>query len=404
MPQESKNKKSWNHREVVVDLGFHAFADTFIDLKKPDPLEVVLPLQVAFNSQTWLFETVVTTDPKLRYGGVPYSYTSSNSRIAREHWMSFASFLSKNFIGQETSILELGSNDGFLLSLLQHSAAYVLGVDASPAMVAQANLRGISSIEGIFGFDKSTIDNIKQVNKSWDLIIGTNVLNHSNSPLDFLSQVAEVLSDSGVFVIEVPYWMNVVRDLRFDQIYHEHTFYFTVKGLEMLASAAGLEVSSVEMIDYHGGSIRACLKKRNRAERVDRTFLGNLVDLEERAGLYEIETYIEFKNQIIDVKRRILKKLLAEREKSDFLFGVGAAAKGNTFLTFCGIDKTILDCVTESSPFKIGKVTPLTRIPIESDEVLAYYDQPKGILLAWNLREDLETKLRKINPNVRLIA
>lgn len=382
----------------VVDLGFHSFADSFLDPTHSQTLEPVFPLRVGLDPETGLFQNIHYSDSHSRYNFVEYSYTSSNSTLSKGHWNSYADFVIRNFPKTGQNVLEIGSNDGYLLSRLEHYASSILGVDASNEMAMYANQNGVRTLRGVFGEDLELLENIRKVNKQWNLILANNVLNHSNDPRGFLKHCSELLASDGSMIIEVPYWASLVRDLKFDQIYHEHVSYFTVKSLETLARSCGLAIARLELLDYHGGSLRVILSKNamNNCE------LDNWISHEIESKLFEEVTYEIFMEEIHRIKRNVVKSLIDAQEECDLILGIGAAAKANTFLTFCGLNNTFLDGVTDTSPWKIGKLTPFTRLPILHDSVLTSSHRPFGLILAWNIGVSLEENLKKFNANVKI--
>lgn len=387
------------HLTKILDLGFHSLADTFLISDNHDYLETVYPLAVGLDPETGLFQNLFAIEPSERYDNLDYSYTSGNSEVSREHWIALAQLLSKIAPNSKPRILEIGSNDGFLLKHCAKFSQKILGVDASSLMVKRANQDGVDTILGVFGEDDELLSEISEREEEWDLIVANNVFNHANSPVLFLQACHKLLSDQGCLVIEVPYWCSVVENYRFDQIYHEHQSYFTVKSISALASICGFGILDVQMIDYHGGSLRILLRKNVNHAGV----VMNLIDKEIAQGVFLAETYSNYSDKIQSIKRNIIASLLRAREHSDLIVGAGAAAKSNTFLTYCGLDKTFLDAITDFSPLKVGKFTPLTRIPIVPDDVLKNASQPTALILAWNIARILKPKLIKLNPRVRIL-
>ena len=157
---------------------------------------------------------------------------------------------------ENLNVLEIGSNDGYLLSLIQARKNKVLGVDASDFMANLASKSGVKTIAGIFGESQELHSEIEENSNTYEIIIANNVLNHSNNPINFVNSVKKLLSQDGIFVFEVPYWLETVKSLHFDQVYHEHVTYFSVKAAKELLKVADLEIIDVEVVNYHGGSLR----------------------------------------------------------------------------------------------------------------------------------------------------
>jgi len=376
-------------KDIIIDLGMHPFADTFVSEAQLNLPEPVYPLQCKLDQESGLVKLVYETSADQRYNLYDYSYTSANSKVSREHWDSFATSVTNNVFWETIGkVLEIGSNDGYLSKQFKDQGHSVLGIDPSRKMCDIANERGIDTICGLFSYDALSSD-------SYDLVVANNVFNHANDPLEFAKDVERVLSNKGTFVFEVPYWYNTIVDKRFDQIYHEHVSYFTVKAAVKLLAKAGLTVYDVQWVDYHGGSIRVFAKKGkcSISEAVNR-----FIHQEEKEGLFTQERYDRFMKDIKKSRALFLEKLYAISKTGKPIVGIGAAAKGNTFLNFYNIDNTVLDYVTDVSEYKIGKYTPLTRIPILDDKtVFEKYDEVYAIILSWNISDLLKEKLQKIS-------
>jgi len=385
----------------IIDLGHHGFADSFYPIELKDIASKTVPLVCCLDKITGLVQLKNITVAKDRYDFVDYSYTSSNSQISREHWNEFF-YSVKSKIGlQGSHILEIGSNDGYLLSLFKQITNNVTGVDASTNMVAEANSRGIHTVHGIFGESEEFNPDIGDVKRKFDAILANNVLNHANNPLKFVREISLLLNRDGVFIFEVPYWFNTISSLRFDQIYLEHITYFTVESLEYLLSTVDLFINEVELIDYHGGSLRvyASFKKGNSLNKA------NFLVLEDKLKLKSESTYSLYMNKINNIKDNFLKNFdrLRNEKPSSTFFGIGAAAKANTLLTYYGLNSQIIEFIVDSSKFKQGKITPVSLIPIVDDQILASVPNGVGIILAWNLSNNLKNKLRSINKSIQFL-
>ena len=281
----------------------------------------------------------------------------------------------------------------------------VLGVDPSHHMVELAKTNGIDTIPEVFS--NTTSNKVKKLSGEVDLVCANNVLNHSNEPLDFVRGVNNILKTDGVFVFELPYWLNTIKSGRFDQIYHEHISYFTVKSSYELLRRAGFEIINIDVVDYHGGSLRVysrkvsneCLTNENKPDVV-----AEMIRKEEEAGLFDLETYQKYMLEISRKRNNLLKKIYEIKTEGKPIVAVGAAAKGNTFLKFYNLDKSILDYVTDSSPHKQGKYTPVTRIPIVSDDIFSDYDEVFALILSWNISSKLKDQLLSINKNVKFLS
>jgi 2-polyprenyl-3-methyl-5-hydroxy-6-metoxy-1,4-benzoquinol methylase len=394
-----------NRVDKIIDLGIHPYADTFIGENQLELSEPAFPLQCAISLESGQIQLRYISNDSERYNLYAYSYTSSNSSYSRNHWDSCFDMIKNNFRLEECNVLEIGSNDGYLISKFNRISKNVLGIDSSEEMCAVARSTGTKIKCGIFS-SKISSELVKE--NLWDIVIANNVFNHSNDPLDFALGVNKLLSSDGVFIFEVPYWGSTINSGKFDQIYHEHISYFTKKSCMNLLKKANQKIITCDEIEYHGGSIRVFSKKCD-----DNNYINNDLKIairsEENKGLFKIETYKKFQNEITTKRNKFLCKVLAIKVENPaaIIVGVGAAAKANTFLNFYNLDNTILSYITDASSFKIGKYTPRTRIPIVNDSIFGNYsksDEVYALILSWNISTHLTEKILKINPNIKFLS
>jgi 2-polyprenyl-3-methyl-5-hydroxy-6-metoxy-1,4-benzoquinol methylase len=388
----------------VIDLGVQPFADSFIareNLSKADP---AYPLECALCQTCGHVQTTCVTNPEHRYFQLhDYSYTSSNSGFAKAHWQEYAESAARNAkLASRSFVVEVGSNDGFLAHQFLMRGFRVLGVDASDYMAKLAAKRKVNTVVALFG-RKSAV-NIRKEHGRADLIVANNVFNHADLPLDFVKGVADLLQADGSFVFEQPSWLSSIKSEKFDQIYHEHVNYFTIRSLVKLLWRAGLYIVDAEVVDYHGGSLRVHAKKSRKPVTLLTETVKSMIKSEKKAGLFGTGTYRKLMDTLQQRRVIFLQKVYKIKEQGISIVAVGAPAKGNTFLNYYRLDKTVIDYVTDASPHKKGKYTPLTRIPIVSDEVFAKLEMPYALVLSWNLVDALKPKLMKINPRIRFIS
>ena len=381
----------------IINLGAHGFADSFFSKNMIDEASATAPLICRLDEHSGLVQVENLTFAKDRYNYVDYSYTSSNSQMAKDHWAEFIVSVNLRKKMDALKILEIGSNDGFLLGLAKVFTNNVVGVDASDYMVNLAKGSGIKTIKGVFGESPEIIESLKNEYQSFDLIFANNVVNHSNNPINFISHIMKLMSSDGVFVFEVPYWLETIKSYRFDQIYHEHITYFSIESAEFLLNKCGLYINDVQIVDYHGGSLRIYASLNNSSSRAKY----DLLEIEKGFKLKEITTYLEYSNKIEKIKDNFFKKINPKKDRC--IFGIGAAAKANTFLTYYGFNQNSMSFLLDSSPFKQGKITPVTKIPIVADDFVSTLTKGTGIVLAWNLGTSLKNKLLSINSNLEFI-
>lgn len=390
-----------NNLDQILDLGMHPYADTFINESQLEMTEPVLPLVVFLCKNCGEIQLGYISNDFDRYNLYSYSYTSSNSTFSRNHWDKYAETMVKRFDVNKKFVLEIGSNDGYLISKFRKNNE-TLGVDPSANMAKIAKeTHGVHTMNELFTFKNSK--KIKDRYGKADLIMANNVFNHSNSPLDFAKGVENLLKEDGVFVFELPYWLDTIESKKFDQIYHEHISYFTVKSSYHLLAKAGLEIFDVEEVEYHGGSLRIYAKKSKNPIPIKIKKVKKMITKEIEKGLFKISRYEKFQKEITTVRDKFLSRLFTLRAQGYPIVAVGAAAKGNTFLNFYKLDKTVIDYVTDSSPQKQGKFTPLTRIPIVPDDIFKKYKVVYALILSWNLSTTLKNNLLKLNNKIKFL-
>ena len=386
----------------ILDFGQHPYADTFVAENQLNLSEPVFPLQVYLCPASGSIQLGYMSHAEDRYNLYSYSYTSSNSATARHHWDTYAHVV-QSLWNRPGLVVEIGSNDGYLVRQFQHSDRNILGIDSSQAMCDLAQDDGVPCINALF--DAAIADRVRFEHGPAGTIMANNVFNHANDPVAFARAVADLLARDGIFVFEVPYWLSMIESGRFtDMVYHEHPSYFTVKSVWNLLKQAGLEIVDFDVVDYHGGSLRVFAQHDtgvNMPVKVE-----DAIARETQVGLFNVDFYPHIQHRFEQLKVEWLAKFydLLHKDSSAVIIGVGAAAKANTWLRWHGLDHTVIDCITDSSTFKQGKYTPLTRIPIRADEEFARHDAPYALILSWNIGEGLRRAILNINPNTRFIS
>jgi len=386
----------------ILDFGQHAYADTFIAEDQLHMSEPVFPLQLHLNSSSGQIQLGFVSDAEDRYNLYSYSYTSSNSKTARDHWDEYASTIKSKY-NTEGLVVEIGSNDAYLIKQFQDTDTKVLGIDSSQTMCDIAKEKGVDSLAALFNID--TAVEVAEEHGKASVIIANNVFNHANDPVNFASGVSQLLDKDGIFVFELPYWASMIESGRFvDMVYHEHISYFTIKSAWNLLQQVGLDIVDFDIVDYHGGSIRVIAKHTTNNGMP--FLVRGAIENETAMGLFDTTFYTKLQDKFEKQRNAWLLnfyQILAD-EPDAVIIGVGAAAKANTWLNWHKLDKTVLTCITDASQFKQGKYTPLTRIPIRSDDEFAKHEKPYALVLSWNIGEPLKKALLSINPNTRFIS
>lgn len=363
---------SLNINRSILRLGNQPPADTFIS--DPSVYVIKAPLNLCICDNCRHVFTEYYIDPKLRYVETEYSYTSDNSSISVKHFTELAQFVSKFFLPGD-HILEFGSNSGFLLYQLQSFGAKVLGVDPSSVMSNLATSRGIQSHTAFFGehFVKSIA-----CEDQFNVVIGTNVLNHIDNLEDTMIAVGSCLKEEGYFIFEVPSLEDLLSDLAFETVYHEHVNYFSLSALIKLLEKYDFGLSYYEKSDYMCGSWRIVAKKNNPS----------IIKSDEFSLNSDFTKFLDQINRTIQVsKTRILTALQELYETNAITVAVGAATKGNTFLNTFEISSPLIREVYDTSKHKIGKFMPGSRIPILDENIETEFTH--FVVLPYNIEKHI---------------
>lgn len=320
-----------------------------------------------------------------------YAYFSSFST----EWLKHAKQLCADLVDTQklkssSFVVEIGSNDGYLLRNFVEAGIGCLGIEPTASTASAAKLLGVPTLEKFF--DEHLASEISQQHGQADVIIAINVFAHVPTPKEFLSGVRALLAPSGVFVVEFPHLLSMVDSCEFDTIYHEHFSYFSFTTVVEMFKECGLLVTRVDELSSHGGSLRVRAVRSGGVAKADES-VDDLLKRESDRGMRSLEFYGEFERVAIDVKNRLLEFLLKQRVLDNLVVGYGAAAKGNTLLNFAGIRSDLLKVVADRNPAKVGKFLPGSRIPIVAESELKQLQPNFVLILAWNLRDEIERQL-----------
>lgn len=370
-------------------LGDMPSVNNFLTAYQLNELEHKFPLTVCYCGDCGMVELEEVVNPEYMFKN--YVYISSFSKTMLAHFGDLATFLVEKFgLNSGTLVTEIGSNDGTLLKFFKTAGVPLLGVDPAKNLAKLANDNGIETWDDFFS-TKLAQRMVREKGHA-SVIIGTNVFAHIDDLDKVLKGLDIALSEDGVFVAEFPYLMNLIEGLQFDTIYHEHLSYFSLKPLIHLFSRFGFEMFDVQRIPVHGGSIRIFVS-RSKAKRTLSKSLKELLDLEEKVGLYDPRALKKFAKEVQTIKKDLRKLLISLKKDGKRVAGFGAPAKGNILLNYCEIDNRLLSYVTDNIPYKQGLYTPGTHLQVFPEEKIKEDKPDYLLLLPWNFKEEILSKL-----------
>jgi SAM-dependent methyltransferase len=321
-----------------------------------------------------------------------YAYFSSYSDTWLKHCRIYSHSVTKRFgLNKRSLIIEIASNDGYLLQFFKEKNIPVLGIEPAKNAANIAIKKGIPT--RIAFFNSKYAKEMRQNKMQGDLIIANNVLAHNPRLNDFVKGLKIALKKSGIITIELPHLLNLIKHNEFDTIYHEHYSYFSFYAVNKLFGNYWLKIFDVEKIPTHGGSLRIYIKHaQDKTKKISRN-INQLLEEERAAGLYKLRTYCDFADRVHYVKRRLLGLLIKIKKTGKRIVGYGAPAKGNTLLNYCGIKNDFLDYTVDRNPFKQNKFLPGSRIAVMHPDRIRV-DKPDYILiLPWNIKKEIINQL-----------
>lgn len=378
---------------TFCDLGMSPLSNAYLAADQLNAMEPFYPLHAHVCANCFLVQLQEFQSPAQIFSD--YAYFSSYSDSWLEHAKSYADQMTQRLgLGPSSHIVEIASNDGYLLQYFRNRGIPVLGIEPAANVAVEAEKKSIPTIVKFFG--TTTAAELAATGKQADLLIGNNVLAHVPDLNDFVAGLSLMLKPTGVITMEFPHLLRLIEDSQFDTIYHEHFSYFSLATVEKVFAHHGLMLFDVEELPTHGGSLRIFASHMaNRATVV----ASRVTDLKRRefgAGLGNIATYLGFGERVKEVKRTLLEFMIGAKREGMHLVGYGAAAKGNTLLNYCGIRTDFLDYVVDRSPHKQNRFLPGTRVPILSPEILKKTKPDYLLILPWNLKAEIVEQMAHI--------
>tara|TARA_B100000029_G_scaffold511680_1_gene606377 strand:- start:176 stop:1423 length:1248 start_codon:yes stop_codon:yes gene_type:complete len=369
---------------LVIDLGIQPPSNSFLSKNQLKIPEKKFPLRLYLCNKCHHLQLLDVVDKKELFANYLYM-TSANKPIISHFENYVADIYEKKLRGKNSkTVIEIGSNDGTLLKHFLKYDVKVLGIEPAKNLAKISAKAKIETINDFFDYKLA-----KKISKKVkaDVIIANNILGHVDNLTSFIKGIKTLLNDEGIFVFEVPHAMNLLKNLEFDTIYHEHISYFSVIPLIRWFKNHELEIVNIEKQKVHGGTIRVYVSRKNKHKIMKS--VSRIIIQEKKFGINKKTTYSDFAKKISKLKFDLVKKIISLKENGEMIFGYGAPAKGNVLLNYCDIDSRFIDFITDTTPLKQNKFTPGTHIPIKSPLIIRKKSNSIALLLAWNYKDEI---------------
>ena len=377
-------------RRTFVDLGMSPLCESYVPAERLGAMEPFYPLHVRICESCLLVQLEEFVAPEDIF--TEYAYFSSYSDSWVAHARTYVDMAVERFdIGPDSLVIEVASNDGYLLQHVVERGIPALGIEPAANVAVAAQEKGIETVVEFFGRDLAA--RLVAEGRRADLLAANNVMAHVPDLNDFVGGMEPLLAPRGVVTIEVPHLLRLVEDNQFDTIYHEHFSYFSLLTSRKVLAAHGLEVFDVDELKSHGGSLRMYAQRRSTGRRPVGPKVEALLERERALGFDTLEGHAGFSARVEETKWRLLEFLIGCRREGKRVAGYGAPGKGNTLLNYCGIRTDLLDFTVDRNPYKQGQFLPGTHIPIYHPEALEQARPDFVLILPWNLKEEIAAQL-----------
>lgn len=381
-------------KNEFINLGNSPASNSFLKEEELNEPEVFYPLKVYTCSNCFLVQVDEYKKSDAIFNS-DYVYFSSYSKSWLKHAKKYTEMMIDRFeMNEQSQVIEIASNDGYLLQYFKEKNIPVLGVEPTANTAKVAIDKGIETI--IEFFSVAFANKLVSENRKADLILGNNVLAHVPDIMDFVGGMKIVLKDNGVITMEFPHLMQLVDYNQFDTIYHEHFSYLSFYTVQKIFEANGLSLFDVEQIPTHGGSLRIFAKHKDDNSKEILKNVTDLLQLEKEKGLNTLAYYEGFQQKALTVKLDTIDFLIKQKRAGKIVAAYGAAAKGNTLLNYCGIKNDLISFVADANPHKQNKFLPASHIPVYSEEKIKEIKPNFVLILPWNLKEEIISQLSYI--------
>jgi len=375
----------------ILSLGTQPLANSFLTKEDLEKEEKTFPLEMSSCPSCKLLQLTYVVPPEIMFKN--YVYVSSTTDTFKIHFFELAEELTQMLgLNKESLAVDIGSNDGVLLKGFQSFGVRTVGVEPATNVAKIAEQNGVETINDFF--NGKIVGKIIKEKGHADVVTAANVFAHVNDIHDFVKNVKLLLKENGIFVIEVPYLLDMLEKMTFDTIYHEHLSYFTVTPLVKFFNKFGMGIFKIKKVDSHGGSLRIFVKNQSVKFYIDES-VNRFLENEKKIGVGDSALYENFAQRVLDVKSTLLNFLQKIKDEGKSIAAYGAPAKGNTLLNFCGIGQKHIDYVIDDNPLKQDLFTPGTHIPVVDSSILDKNRPDFVLILAWNFAEEILAKNKK---------
>ena len=379
---------------IFADLGNAPPSNAFLRQEQLNEPEVFYPLKLFVCDRCFLVQVdeYKKSDEIFNHD---YAYFSSYSKTWLDNAREYVHSMTNTYpLNRESIIIEIASNDGYLLQYFKERGFHVLGIEPAKNTAHIAEAKGIDTIEDFFG--EALAQNLVKKHIKADLLIGNNVLAHVPRIHDFVKGLKTLLKDDGIITMEFPHLMQLIGDNQFDTIYHEHFSYFSFMTVKSIFESYKLTIFDVDELTTHGGSLRIYARHEDNQGRSISKNVDALLEKERSIGMNKMDFYLNFQNKINKVKNEFVGFLIKQNQEGKKVVAYGAAAKGNTLLNYCGIKMDLIQFVVDASPYKRGQFLPGSHIPVVDESRIKEYKPDYVIILPWNIKDEIVAQLSYI--------
>ncbi len=379
---------------VFIDLINSPASNSFLTKDQLNEPEIFYPLKVYTCHKCFL----VQVDEYKKSGAIfnsDYVYFSSFSTSWLAHSKAYTDKMTERFtLNEKSKIIEIASNDGYLLQYFKEKNIPVLGIEPTSNTAKVAIEKGIETIVDFFGIKLA--NQLVSKNIKADLLLGNNVLAHVPDIVDFVGGMKIILKEAGIITMEFPHLLQLIENNQFDTIYHEHFSYLSLFTVKQIFESAGLKIFDVEELETHGGSLRIYATHKENKKQLTGDNVESLLQNEISKGIDTLKCYDDFQQKVLKVKLEFLDFLISQKKENKKIAAYGAAAKGNTLLNYCGIKNDLIEFVIDANPNKQNKYLPGSHIPVMNEQELKNFRPDFVIIFPWNLKTEITEQLKYI--------